>query len=239
MQFRDWLQGYLSRNREQVYLAKAFLSWPAIIGEEMAAFSKPVALTPKGTLVVMVKEASGLTELQYRQVEIIEKYKAKFPRITIEKIYLKLATGFPVTDLPATDSPATDFPVTDFASADHLLKEPNHYPTGTKSSGEGELKESSSSDNSTSLDFSNWLQDEPLMKEKLLRLKEAWQLVNERKKSEESKILKKTNEDRQKKNHNIINEEEEPLAGQFVFPQAAIKSLFLSYEDEFQPFDLY
>ena len=195
----------------------------------MAAFSKPVALTPKGTLVVMVKEASGLTELQYRQVEIIEKYKAKFPRITIEKIYLKLAT---------------DFPATDFASADHLLKEPNPYPTRTKSSGEGELKESSSltnsasSDNSTSLDFSNWLQDEPLMKEKLLRLKEAWQLVNERKKSEESKILKKTNEDRQKKNHNIINEEE-PLAGQFVFPQAAIKSLFLSYEDEFQPFDLY
>ena len=233
MKLHDWLQSYLQANKKRVYIAKALLSWSEVIGEKAATFSKAITLKPSGVLVVAVSETTGLTDLQYRQIEILEKYKKEFPKLTISKIYFKLdANLFPKS---------------------HLKKK--SYPSFAKQPNKKEEKKEPME--KMSLDFSSWLKDDKEMQDKLANWKKAWALVKKRRQSLSLEAVEEQMEGRAQEKANtsvvgVTGREEvistpaslEPSGEgspkeRLIFPQAFIHSVFLSQEDEFQPFDLY
>ncbi len=99
MDVYNWLNDYLNDNQKKVTTAKLLLSWDKIVGDKIASISRAIRLTKNNALLVEVKEATWLTELQYHQVGVIEKYHTLFPQIKIEKIYFKLNSNLTVTNL--------------------------------------------------------------------------------------------------------------------------------------------
>jgi len=80
----DVLRDYLSRSgfAERLKQAGVVEEWPAIVGDKIAAISKPEAVTQDGTLFVRVTSAPWMQELQLLTPELLKRLgKTKIKRI--------------------------------------------------------------------------------------------------------------------------------------------------------------
>jgi predicted nucleic acid-binding Zn ribbon protein len=71
----DALRGYLSRAGfgERLEQAGVVDEWPSIVGDKIAAISRPEAVTREGTLFVRVTSAPWMQELQLLTPELLKR----------------------------------------------------------------------------------------------------------------------------------------------------------------------
>ena len=72
------LQGYLTRSGLGTRLAQAQVvtQWPALVGPQVAAVTRPESVSPDGTLFVRVATSAWMNELQLQMPELMARINA-------------------------------------------------------------------------------------------------------------------------------------------------------------------
>ncbi|MDQ6769982.1 MAG: DUF721 domain-containing protein [Gemmatimonadota bacterium] len=75
---------------ERVEAAQVVPEWESLVGKQIATVTKPISVTPDGTLFVSVKNNGWMTELSLMEPQILRALNAKAGRTRIRKIRLQL-----------------------------------------------------------------------------------------------------------------------------------------------------
>ncbi|HZE09864.1 MAG TPA: DUF721 domain-containing protein [Gemmatimonadaceae bacterium] len=75
---------------ERVEAAQVVPEWESLVGKQIATVTKPISVTPDGTLFVSVKTNAWMTELSLMEPQILRALNAKAGRSRIRKIRLQL-----------------------------------------------------------------------------------------------------------------------------------------------------
>ena len=75
---------------ERVEAAQVVPEWESLVGKQIATVTKPISVTPDGTLFVSVKTNAWMTELSLMEPQILRALNAKAGRTRIRKIRLQL-----------------------------------------------------------------------------------------------------------------------------------------------------
>jgi predicted nucleic acid-binding Zn ribbon protein len=75
---------------ERVEAAQVVPEWESLVGKQIATVTKPISVTPDGTLFVSVKTNAWMTELSLMEPQILRALNAKAGRARIRKIRLQL-----------------------------------------------------------------------------------------------------------------------------------------------------
>jgi predicted nucleic acid-binding Zn ribbon protein len=74
----------------RVEQASVVPEWEMLVGKQIATVTKPISVTPDGTLFVAVKTNAWMTELSLMEPQILRALNAKAGRSRIKKIRLQL-----------------------------------------------------------------------------------------------------------------------------------------------------
>jgi predicted nucleic acid-binding Zn ribbon protein len=88
----DALSGFLAQHglKTRVDQATAIDTWPAVVGERIAAVTKALSVTPDGTLFVAVKTNAWMTELGLMEPELLAALNVGRGRDKVRKIRYRL-----------------------------------------------------------------------------------------------------------------------------------------------------
>ena len=75
---------------ERVEAAQVVPEWESLVGMQIASVTKPISVTPDGTLFVAVKTNGWMTELSLMEPQILRALNAKAGRTRVKKIRLQL-----------------------------------------------------------------------------------------------------------------------------------------------------
>jgi predicted nucleic acid-binding Zn ribbon protein len=75
---------------ERVEAAQVVPEWASLVGKQIATVTKPISVTPDGTLFVSVTTNAWMTELSLMEPQILRALNAKAGRARIRKIRLQL-----------------------------------------------------------------------------------------------------------------------------------------------------
>ena len=75
---------------ERVEQASVVPEWPMLVGKQIAQVTKPISVTPDGTLFVSVTTNAWMTELSLMEPQILRALNAKAGRTRVKKIRLQL-----------------------------------------------------------------------------------------------------------------------------------------------------
>ena len=75
---------------ERVEAAQVVPEWESLVGKQIATVTKPISVTPDGTLFVSVTTNALMTELSLMEPQILRALNAKAGRARIRKIRLQL-----------------------------------------------------------------------------------------------------------------------------------------------------
>ena len=75
---------------ERVEAAQVVPEWESLVGKQIATVTKPISVTPDGTLFVSVKTNGWMTELSLMEPQLLRALNAKAGRTMIRKIRLQL-----------------------------------------------------------------------------------------------------------------------------------------------------
>ncbi len=75
---------------ERVEAAQVVPEWELLVGKQIATVTKPISVTPDGTLFVSVTTNAWMTELSLMEPQILRALNAKAGRARIRKIRLQL-----------------------------------------------------------------------------------------------------------------------------------------------------
>ena len=76
--------------QERVEQASVVPEWPALVGEQIAAVTTPLLVTPDGTLFVAVSTHAWMTELSLMEPELLKTLNADAGRPPVRKIRWQL-----------------------------------------------------------------------------------------------------------------------------------------------------
>jgi predicted nucleic acid-binding Zn ribbon protein len=79
-----------SKLEERVEAAQVVPEWESLVGMQIASVTKPISVTPDGTLFVAVKTNGWMTELSLMEPQILRALNAKDGRARVKKIRLQL-----------------------------------------------------------------------------------------------------------------------------------------------------
>jgi len=79
-----------SKLEARVEAAQVVPEWESLVGKQIATVTKPISVTPDGTLFVSVKTNAWMTELSLMEPQILRALNAKAGRSRIRKIRLQL-----------------------------------------------------------------------------------------------------------------------------------------------------
>jgi predicted nucleic acid-binding Zn ribbon protein len=74
----------------RVEQASVVPEWEMLVGKQIATVTKPISVTPDGTLFVAVKTNAWMTELSLMEPQILRALNAKAGRARVRKIRLQL-----------------------------------------------------------------------------------------------------------------------------------------------------
>jgi predicted nucleic acid-binding Zn ribbon protein len=74
----------------RVEQAQVVPEWENLVGKQIALVTKPISVTPDGTLFVSVKTNAWMTELSLMEPQLLRALNAKAGRERIRKIRLQL-----------------------------------------------------------------------------------------------------------------------------------------------------
>lgn len=75
---------------ERVDQASVIPEWETLVGKQISTVTKPISVTPDGTLFVAVKTNAWMTELSLMEPQILRALNAKSGRARVRKIRLQL-----------------------------------------------------------------------------------------------------------------------------------------------------
>ena len=75
---------------DRVEQAQVVPEWESLVGKQIAVVTKPISVTPDGTLFVSVKTNAWMTELSLMEPQLLRALNAKAGRAKIRKIRLQL-----------------------------------------------------------------------------------------------------------------------------------------------------
>ncbi|MFN2604395.1 MAG: DUF721 domain-containing protein [Gemmatimonadaceae bacterium] len=75
---------------ERVEQARVVPEWESLVGKQISLVTKPISVTPDGTLFVSVKTNAWMTELSLMEPQLLRALNAKAGRARIRKIRLQL-----------------------------------------------------------------------------------------------------------------------------------------------------
>ena len=75
---------------ERVEQAQVVPEWESLVGKQIAVVTKPISVTPDGTLFVSVKTNAWMTELSLMEPQLLRALNAKAGRARVKKIRLQL-----------------------------------------------------------------------------------------------------------------------------------------------------
>jgi predicted nucleic acid-binding Zn ribbon protein len=75
---------------ERVEAAQVVPEWESLVGKQIATVTKPISVTPDGTLFVAVKTNAWMTELSLMEPQLLRALNAKAGRERVRKIRLQL-----------------------------------------------------------------------------------------------------------------------------------------------------
>jgi predicted nucleic acid-binding Zn ribbon protein len=80
---REALEGYFERHgmKRRIQQASIIPEWPRLVGPRIAAVTKPYEVLRDGTLVIGVKSAAWMQELQMMSPEILKELALRGKRI--------------------------------------------------------------------------------------------------------------------------------------------------------------
>jgi len=86
------LSGFLKRRglSKRVEQAGAIDRWPSAVGAQIAAVTKPLSVTPDGTLFVAVTTHAWMTELSLMEPDLLKALNASEGREKVRKIRFQL-----------------------------------------------------------------------------------------------------------------------------------------------------
>ena len=86
------LSGFLKRRglSKRVEQAGAIDQWPSAVGAQIAAVTKPLSVTPDGTLFVAVTTHAWMTELSLMEPDLLKALNASEGREKVRKIRFQL-----------------------------------------------------------------------------------------------------------------------------------------------------
>ena len=79
-----------SKLDERVEQASVVPEWEMLVGKQISSVTKPISVTPDGTLFVAVKTNAWMTELSLMEPQILRALNAKAGRARVRKIRLQL-----------------------------------------------------------------------------------------------------------------------------------------------------
>lgn len=79
-----------SKLEERVEQASVVPEWASLVGKQISMVTKPISVTPDGTLFVAVKTNAWMTELSLMEPQILRALNAKAGRTRVRKIRLQL-----------------------------------------------------------------------------------------------------------------------------------------------------
>ncbi len=79
-----------SKLDERVEAAQVVPEWESLVGKQIATVTKPISVSPYGTLLVAVKTNAWMTELSLMEPQILRALNAKAGRTRVRKIRLQL-----------------------------------------------------------------------------------------------------------------------------------------------------
>ncbi len=86
------LSGFLKRQglEKRVQQATAIDDWPRAVGDKIAAVTKPISVTPDGTLFVFVLTHAWMTELSLLEPQLLSALNGDETRQRVRKIRFQL-----------------------------------------------------------------------------------------------------------------------------------------------------
>ncbi len=86
------LTGFLKRQglEKRVHQASAIDDWPAAVGDKIATVTKPISITPDGTLFVYVLTHAWMTELSLLEPQLLSALNGGETRQRVRKIRFQL-----------------------------------------------------------------------------------------------------------------------------------------------------
>lgn len=75
---------------DRVEQASVVPEWAMLVGKQISTVTKPISVTPDGTLFVAVKTNAWMTELSLMEPQILRALNAKAGRPRVRKIRLQL-----------------------------------------------------------------------------------------------------------------------------------------------------
>ncbi len=79
-----------SKLEARVEQASVVPEWELLVGKQISRVTKPISVTPDGTLFVAVKTNAWMTELSLMEPQILRALNAKVGRQRVRKIRLQL-----------------------------------------------------------------------------------------------------------------------------------------------------
>ena len=79
-----------SKLEERVEQASVVPEWASLVGKQISMVTKPISVTPDGTLFVAVKTNAWMTELSLMEPQILRALNSKAGRTRVRKIRLQL-----------------------------------------------------------------------------------------------------------------------------------------------------
>ena len=79
-----------ARLADRVEQAQVVPEWGSLVGKQIACVTKPISVTPDGTLFVAVTTNAWMTELSLMEPQLLRALNAKAGRVPIRKIRLQL-----------------------------------------------------------------------------------------------------------------------------------------------------
>lgn len=88
----DALTGFLAERglAKRVEQATAIEAWPEVVGDRIAAVTKPLSITPDGILFVAVKTNAWMTELGLMEPELLAALNGRETKEKVRKIRYRL-----------------------------------------------------------------------------------------------------------------------------------------------------
>ena len=71
---------------QKILEQKIMMAWTEVVGEVVAKASRPLSLK-KNTLIVHVTDSMWMQHLIFLKIEILKKYRKKFPKIYIRDLF--------------------------------------------------------------------------------------------------------------------------------------------------------
>ena len=86
------LGGFLKRSglAKRVEQANAIAEWPVLVGAQIAAVTKPLSITPDGTLFVAVATHGWMTELSLMEPQLLSALNSVEGRAKVKKLRFQL-----------------------------------------------------------------------------------------------------------------------------------------------------